>query len=125
MTSAQGLLEQADRILAGSAQLPKGQATRVAAWLIRAALELSVNELLRDTIESPDRATMRSRLAALVSIRHPAATAAAAAWTALSRAAHHGGFTMAPSAPEIRHWHGVVTSLGGQPIQASEQRRQI
>lgn len=113
MTSAHGLLDQADRILAGNTPLPKGQATRVAAWLIRAALELSVNDLLRDTIENPERATMRSRLAALVSISHPAATSAAAAWTALSRAAHHGGFTMAPSASETRHWYGVVSQLAG------------
>lgn len=117
MTSAQGLLTQADRILAGDTSLPKGQATRVAAWLIRAALELSVSDLLRGTIDNPERATMRSRLAALVSISHPTATSAAAAWTTLSRAAHHGGFALAPSAAEIRHWHDVVTTLGVQTIQ--------
>lgn len=112
MTSAQILLGQADAILSGDTRLPKGQATRVAAWLLRAALEMTVNDILRGrTIANPDRATMRSRLAALVSIKHPAATTAAAAWTALTRAAHHGGFTMAPSATEIRHWHLVVTDL--------------
>lgn len=113
MTSAQRLLDQADHILAGNTPLPKGQATRVAAWLIRTALEMSVSDLLRGTIENPERATMRSRLAALVSTSHPAATSAAAAWTTLSRAAHHGGFTMAPSASETRHWHNVVSRLAG------------
>ena len=43
-----------DRILAGDTSLPKGQATRVAAWLIRAALELSVSDLLRGTIDNPE-----------------------------------------------------------------------
>lgn len=111
MTDVRSLLDQADRILAGNTQLPKGQAARVAAWLIRSALELAVSDILRGTIENPERATMRSRLAALVSIQHHAATSAAAAWTALSLAAHHGGFTMAPSAAEIRHWHLVVTNM--------------
>lgn len=72
-----------------------------------------MNDLLRDTIEDPERATMRSRLAALVSISHPAATKAATAWTALSRAAHHDGFAMAPSASETRHWRSVVSHLAG------------
>jgi hypothetical protein len=105
-------LEYAKMLLDGDlAAVPRG--TRIAAFLIRQALEVEIEaycEQLVAPMAFPVR--MRSRLAVL----HVLDTTdfhrtAEYAWNALSRACHHHAYELAPTAFELEHLYSKVAGL--------------
>ncbi|TCM51298.1 hypothetical protein [Kribbella sp. VKM Ac-2568] len=109
------LLQQAKAILDGlPATSPR--LIRVAAFLIRQALEAEVDAFCEDLVmpmRHPVR--MRSRLAVLHALdRSGLAATAEYAWIALSRACHHHAYELAPTVSELRHLHAVVAEMAAK-----------
>ncbi|MEJ1107179.1 MULTISPECIES: hypothetical protein [unclassified Kribbella] len=106
------LLEHAKAILDGLLT-SSPRTTRIAAFLIRQALETEVDaycEFLVMPIGHPVR--MRSRLAVLhVLDQHGLARIAEYTWNALSRACHHHAYELSPTISELRHLHAEVARL--------------
>lgn len=107
------LLQHAANIVGGTMTTTPRQANRVAAFLIRQALEEVVHaqcELLIHRLDHPVR--MQSRLTVLYLFASAeVATTAAYAWFALSRACHHHAYELGPTASELRHLLGLVQGL--------------
>ena len=107
-----GELEHARAILDGDrAATPSW--TRIAAFLIRQALEAEVESYclqLVGSLQHPVR--MRSRLTVLHALDPTEFHRTAEyAWNALSRACHHHAYELAPTLSELRHLHSKVAGL--------------
>lgn len=107
------LLALADSAIDGTS--PQGQ--RVACWLARSALEVTVEQLLNAKGITLDRSSMRSRLTVLQGVYvDDAAVAATAgyAWERLSDACHQHAYFLTPTATETRHLADLVRQLAAR-----------
>jgi hypothetical protein len=94
-----------DRLLDGSVPAAGAVWSRATAWILRIALEQSVDDLWSRTEPALARCPMRAQLLALrVIAGPPTAARTAALWTALSHAAHHHDHELAPGVGELRRW---------------------
>lgn len=97
--------EAVDQLLDGEVTDAGGVWSRATAWILRLALEQSVDELWARTTPELMRCPMRAQLLALRSYAGPETAAqVATVWAALSRAAHHHDYELAPSVTELRRW---------------------
>ncbi|MEU4599355.1 hypothetical protein [Nocardia sp. NPDC023988] len=105
-------LEAADDLLNGSVSDAGGVWSRAVAWILRLALEQAVDELWAQLAPELMRCPMRAQLLALRVYAGPeTAGQVGALWAALSRAAHHLDYEMAPSVTDLRRWRDQTTEL--------------
>lgn len=103
------ILEQTNQILTRSGG---GLSPRIAAFMIRQALEEIVAQRCAALKAPAPSATMRSRLLVLRALDDVAAAdRAAVAWNRLSSACHVHAYEMPPSLEEIRHLCECVAAL--------------
>ncbi len=104
-----------DRLLDGSVPAAGAVWSRATAWILRIALEQSVDELWARTEPDLARCPMRAQLLALrVIAGPPVAARIAALWTALSHAAHHHDTELAPGVSELRRWREDTARIAGE-----------
>ncbi|NKY55395.1 hypothetical protein [Nocardia flavorosea] len=104
-----------DRLLDGSVPAAGAVWSRATAWILRIALEQSVDELWARTEPDLARCPMRAQLLALRVIAGPSVAARTAAlWTALSHAAHHHDTELAPGVSELRRWREDTARIAGE-----------
>lgn len=104
-----------DRLLDGSIPAAGAVWSRATAWILRIALEQSVDELWARTEPDLARCPMRAQLLALrVLADPPVAARTAALWTALSHAAHHHDSELAPGVSELRRWREDTARIAGE-----------
>ncbi|MFF2088764.1 hypothetical protein ACFVVM_33700 [Nocardia sp. NPDC058176] len=105
-------LEAADHLLSGGVSDAGGVWSRAVAWILRLALEQAVDELWAQIAPELMRCPMRAQLLALRVYAGPeTAGQVGALWAALSRAAHHLDYEMAPSVTDLRRWRDQTTDL--------------
>jgi len=112
-------LDHARAILDGRYVVPARQATRLAALLVRQALEAAVLVLC-----GPDmrRASMRCRLIYLRVLGDVvSAERACVAWDGLSRACHHHAYELAPTPGEVRHLLETEVALRTAELQERDR----
>jgi hypothetical protein len=111
--TTENLLQRAGELLDASCASAGPRRMRIAAFLIRQALEGEVSAhcaRLVGCIDHPVR--MRSRLLVLHALDESGVVGRIEyAWTALSRACHHHAYELAPTASELRYLHSLVTGL--------------
>jgi hypothetical protein len=111
MTPAE-LLAQADRLLSTVVPDTPVLWPRSCAWLIRLALETSLDQYWARVLPEAGRCGMRPQLLLLHRYADPRTAANAKdAWLGLARATHHHAYELAPTAAELRHWHDLVTDV--------------
>jgi hypothetical protein len=116
------LLSEADRLLTTVVPGSRGRWPRCCAWLIRLALEQSLDEYWARVL--PDAAACGMRAQLLLLPRYVDADTvenAAEAWLGLARVTHHHAYDLAPTAAELRRWHELVTSITAR-LRASDCR---
>ncbi|MFD4428816.1 hypothetical protein [Nocardia sp. NPDC058497] len=105
-------LEAAEHLLSGAVSDAGGVWSRAVAWILRLALEQAVDELWAQIAPELMRCPMRAQLLALRVYAGPeTAGQVGALWAALSRAAHHLDYEMAPSVTDLRRWRDQTTDL--------------
>ncbi|MEV0332068.1 hypothetical protein [Nocardia sp. NPDC050717] len=105
-------LEAAEHLLTGSVSDAGGVWSRAVAWILRLALEQAVDELWAQIAPELMRCPMRAQLLALRVYAGPeTAGQVGAVWAALSRAAHHLDYEMAPSVTDLRRWRDQTAEL--------------
>jgi hypothetical protein len=105
-------LDTVDRLLSGSVTDAGGLWSRATAWILRIALEQSVDELWLRTAPALARCPMRAQLIALRAFAGvEVAAQVAALWAALSRAAHHHDYELAPSVTDLRRWREQTVAI--------------
>ena len=108
-------LDTVDLLLAGSVTDAGGLWSRATAWILRIALEQSVDELWARLEPALMRCPMRAQLIALRTFAGPEAAAQVAAlWAALSGAAHHHDYELAPSVTDLRRWREQTVATVAQ-----------
>ncbi|WP_067848686.1 hypothetical protein [Nocardia lijiangensis] len=107
-------LDAVDRLLDGEVTAAGGVWSRATAWILRLALEQAVDELWARLAPELARCPMRAQLLALRVYAGPETGAqVAAVWAALSRAAHHHDYELAPSVTELRRWREQTAAIAG------------
>jgi hypothetical protein len=105
-------LAVADRILKEPELVEDGAWPRACTWLIRLALEHSLDDFWTG---SQPELTEVSRRAQLLTLTRTVDTdlghRATNLWHTLSRAAHHHAYELAPTGSELRSWHTEVLTL--------------
>ncbi|MFE6919409.1 hypothetical protein ACFVAV_00030 [Nocardia sp. NPDC057663] len=105
-------LEAAEHLLSGAVSDAGGVWSRAVAWILRLALEQAVDELWAQIAPELMRCPMRAQLLALRVYAGPeTAGQVGALWAALSRAAHHLDYEMAPSVTDLRRWRDQTADL--------------
>lgn len=105
--------EAVDRLLDGSVTDADGLWSRATVWILRLALEQSVDELWSRVAPELARCPMRAQLLALRFFAgQDTAAEVATVWAALSRAAHHHDYELAPSVTELRRWREQTAAIG-------------
>ncbi|MET9213211.1 MULTISPECIES: hypothetical protein [unclassified Nocardia] len=105
-------LEAAENLLSGDVSDAGGVWSRAVAWILRLALEQAVDELWAQIAPELMRCPMRAQLLALRVYAGPeTAGQVGALWAALSRAAHHLDYEMAPSVTDLRRWRDQTGDL--------------
>jgi hypothetical protein len=108
----QALLAEADRLLTTVVPETRGRWPRVCAWLIRLALEQSLDEFWLRTLPAAAKCSMRAQLLLLPTYAgEETAAQARDAWFGLAPAAHHHAYDLAPTAAELRRWHELVATM--------------
>jgi hypothetical protein len=109
VASPDTFLAEAGRLL-GEGSGPPVVWPRACVWLTRLALESALDQLWAARLPQARGAPMRAQLLLLPDyVGADVAQQARRAWLGLSRVAHHHGFDLAPTAPELRDWHADVT----------------
>jgi hypothetical protein len=120
-----GLLAEADRLLTAVVPGTRGRWPRACAWLTRLALEQALDDYWSRTLPEAVNCGVRPQLLILP---HYAGTNTAAdaaeAWYGLARATHHHAYDLAPTAAELRRWHGLVRAVVAE-LTASDQQVDI
>lgn len=111
MTTASDRLAVADQLLREPEMVDRAVWPRACTWLIRLAVEHAV-----DAYWSRHRPEMAvpNRKAQFIVLRHrepDLGPAVAELWSRLSGAAHHHAYELAPTADELRAWHGEATRV--------------
>ncbi|MBF6471421.1 hypothetical protein ACW9HR_24255 [Nocardia gipuzkoensis] len=105
-------LETVDLLLGGSVTDAGGLWSRATAWILRIALEQAVDDLWLRLAPALIRCPMRAQLIALRAFAGPEVAARVAVlWAALSRAAHHHDYELAPSVTDLRRWREQTVAL--------------
>lgn len=105
-------LAAVDRLLDGEVTAAGGVWSRATAWILRLALEQAVDDLWDRLAPALARCPMRAQLLALRTYAGPdTAAAVAALWSALSRAAHHHDYDLAPAVADLRRWREQTATL--------------
>lgn len=105
-------LDVADALLKDSLTLPPGVAARACTWLIRLALEHALDDFWAR--HAPDIGGASRRAQLLVFKRMTNADLGQRynqLWSELSNAAHHHAYELAPTAIELRSWHGDAAGI--------------
>ncbi|MBF6318786.1 hypothetical protein IU421_03620 [Nocardia cyriacigeorgica] len=98
-------LAAVDGLLDGTVTDAGGLWSRATAWILRIALEQVVDELWMRVAPELMRCPMRAQLLALRTFAGPLTAARIATlWSALSHAAHHHDYELAPGVTELRRW---------------------
>jgi hypothetical protein len=106
------LLDQADRLLSAVIPDTQGCWPRACAWIIRLALEETLDQYWSRVLPEAASCGMRAQLLLLPAYADiSTAQRAREAWTGLSRAVHHHAYDLAPTAAELRTWHALVSQL--------------
>lgn len=109
------LLAEADRLLTTVVRDSRGRWPRCCAWLIRLALEQSLDEYWARALPEAAECGMRGQLLLLPRYADTETVEdAAEAWLGLARVTHHHAYDLAPTAAELRRWHELVTSITAQ-----------
>jgi hypothetical protein len=114
MTPAE-LLSEAGRLLATVVPSTRGRWPRACAWLIRMALEKALDDYWARVLPQAAGCGMRPQL--LLLPRYADSTTAGEArdaWLGLARATHHHPYDLAPTAAELRRWHGQVSKVAAR-----------
>jgi hypothetical protein len=107
-------LAVADRILAEPELVEDGAWPRTCTWLIRLALEHSLDDFWADRKPALVDVSRRAQLLTLTrTVDGALGHRATNLWHTLSRAAHHHAYELAPTGAELRSWHIDVHSLVG------------
>lgn len=110
--TARDLLDAADELVTTVVAGTRGMWPRSAAFLIRLALEQSLDELWGAVQPGLAECSMRAQLLCLpLYVGEVSARRAGAAWSELSRACHYHTYELAPTAVELRHWHDEVAEI--------------
>lgn len=115
MNESDELLGTADRLLREVVPRTRGLWPRTVALIVRAALELDLDDFWRR--EQPEAAaTSRRSQFLLLPVYADAEIArrAADAWYDLSRATHHHAYELAPTANELRGWLRTAEEVGAR-----------
>lgn len=116
-------LQLAEALLTGSGPDIAGAWSRAAAWSIRLAIEQALHQLWAETVPALNNCSMRAQLLTLPKFVADALAAdVSELWHALSRAAHHHEYELAPTASELRSWHDDATRLVSELHAARENR---
>jgi len=108
----QQLLDEADRLLTTVVPETRGRWPRACAWLVRLALEQSLDEYWQRTLPEAAKCSMRAQLLLLPRYAgEETAAQARDAWFGLAPAAHHHAYDLAPNAAELRRWHDLVATI--------------
>jgi hypothetical protein len=106
------LLSEADRLLTTVVPDSRGRWPRCCAWLIRLALEQSLDEYWARVLPDGAECSMRAQLLLLPRyVDADTVEDAAEAWLGLARVSHHHAYDLAPTAAELRRWDELVTSI--------------
>ncbi|TCK21368.1 hypothetical protein EV378_5350 [Pseudonocardia endophytica] len=111
MTSAAERLAVADRLLREPELVERAVWPRACTWLIRLAVEHAIDGYW--THHCPELVSTNRR-AQLIVLRHrepDVGPITAELWSRLSGAAHHHAYELAPTADELRAWHGEATRV--------------
>ncbi|MFQ6327143.1 hypothetical protein ACLMAL_13525 [Nocardia sp. CWNU-33] len=101
-----------DRLLDGSVTDADGLWSRATVWILRLALEQCVDELWARVAPELARCPMRAQLLALRAFAgSETAAQVATVWAALSRAAHHYDYELAPSVTDLRRWREQTAAI--------------
>jgi hypothetical protein len=110
--NAQELLDEADRLLTTVVPKTRGLWPRACAWLIRLALEKSLDDYWALVLPEAKKCSMRAQLLLLPRYAGTeVAGDARDAWFGLARATHHHAYELAPTAAELRTWHELVSKI--------------
>ena len=110
-TSAE-LLGAADDLLSEASEASAGRWPRAVAILCRQAVEGSLHDFWRAKAPGLEGASERAQLLCVRSYVAPELAARVEhAWTALSRACHHHGYELSPTASELAGWFEVADEL--------------
>jgi hypothetical protein len=110
--TADKLLADADRLLTTVVPGSRGRWPRACAWLIRLALEQSLDAYWAAVLPEAQECSMRAQLLLLPRYAgEEIAGHARDAWFGLAHATHHHAYDLAPTAAELRGWHDLVVSL--------------
>jgi hypothetical protein len=105
-------LAVADRILAEPDLVEDGAWPRTCTWLIRLALERGLDDFWAGHRPQVAEASRRAQLLTLTRTVDPQlGHRATGLWHALSRAAHHHAYELAPTGAELRTWHTEVLDV--------------
>jgi hypothetical protein len=108
------LLAAADQLLTSPVPGVGAQWPRACALLIRLALEMTLDRFWVRALPSAAGCGMRQQLLLLplyTADLPMAPVLAREAWLGLAGAAHHHAYELAPTAAELRRWHGAVSDL--------------
>ncbi len=126
--TAQDLLDEADRLLTTVVPGTRGRWPRACAWLIRLALEKSLDDYWTARLPEAKSCSMRAQL--LLLPRYAGAELAGDArdaWFGLARATHQHAYELAPTAAELRTWHDLVAeiteAISESPVRDSDAAR--
>lgn len=109
------LLDAAGELIGSVVPGTRGVWPRTAAFLIRLALEESLDELWAGVQPGLADCAMRAQILCLPAYAgEEVAGRAAAAWSGLSQACHYHAYELAPTAAELRHWHDEVAEIRRQ-----------
>jgi hypothetical protein len=105
-------LAVADRLLREPNLVAEGAWPRACTWLIRLALEHAVDDFWATRRPEVAAVSRRAQLLTLTrTVDAELGRQGTELWHALSRAAHHHAYELAPTASELREWHSTVTRL--------------
>lgn len=108
----QELLAIADKLLTEAVPGTAGTWPRTVAFLVRLALEQSIDEFWAAKAPGVQECQMRPQLICLREYAEPAVAArAASVWGALSSACHYHHYDLAATASELRSWHREVRAI--------------
>ena len=108
----QQLLAEADGLLGSPVKGTRGLWPRACAWLIRLALEQTLDDFWARELPQAERSSMRAQL--LLLPRYAGAEVADQArdaWSGLSRAGHYHSYDLPPTAAELRSWYDQVAQV--------------
>jgi len=113
--SPEALLREARRLVHDGDRMKDGAWARAAAFLARQALEQAIRQRLIRSYKLSGYPSFKALLlASEVFLGRDLARRAGWSWEALSRATHHHGYELAPTAGELQAWMGTVEEVVGR-----------